>query len=140
MRYLILAITSAVLLGDASGSAQETAAPDEVTLATVSIPRPVLANGKPLAVGRYELRFTDDWHQPLDKGGQQGMQWLEFLSDGRVQGRELALVIPDREIDEISSWHPAAGATRVEMLKSGDFLRIWANRGGTHYLIHLAVR
>jgi hypothetical protein len=32
---------------------------------------------------------------------------------------------------------PASGASKVQMLKGNDDLRIWINRGGTHYLMHL---
>ena len=32
---------------------------------------------------------------------------------------------------------PAKGRTRVDTLKGGDYLRVWINRGGNHYLIHL---
>jgi hypothetical protein len=34
---------------------------------------------------------------------------------------------------------PAANGVKVELLKSGEYLRVWANRGGRHYLIHLSV-
>ena len=32
-----------------------------------------------------------------------------------------------------------AGGVKVELLKGNDYLRIWINRGGTHYFIHLPV-
>jgi hypothetical protein len=34
---------------------------------------------------------------------------------------------------------PRPGAARVELLRGGDYLRIWINHGGTQYLIHLPV-
>ena len=34
---------------------------------------------------------------------------------------------------------PASGGSKVEMLKGGDYLRVWINKGGNHYLIHLPV-
>ena len=32
---------------------------------------------------------------------------------------------------------PAPGASRVERLRGDDYVRVWINRGGNHYLIHL---
>ena len=32
---------------------------------------------------------------------------------------------------------PAAGSSKVELLNGNDYLRVWVNRGGTHYLVHL---
>jgi hypothetical protein len=31
---------------------------------------------------------------------------------------------------------PRAGASKVQTLRGNDYLRVWVNRGGTHYLIH----
>jgi hypothetical protein len=139
MRYASLAAAVAVALASSTLLSQELGAGNGTTLATVSIPQLVLASGKPLAAGLYELRLTGEWFQPLG-GGQQGMQWVEFLSNGKVAGRELALVIPSREIGAVSEWHPADGATRLDLLQSGDFVRIWTNRGKANYLIHLPVQ
>ena len=35
---------------------------------------------------------------------------------------------------------PEAGRSRVDLLQSGEFVRVWVNHGGTHYLLHLPVR
>lgn len=140
MRGVILTLTFVLSIGGTAVFPQGRPAESGALLATVSIPQTVLADGQPLPAGQYQVRFTGEWFQPLTDGGQQGMQWVEFVANGRVAGREMALVIPAREIGAISAWHPAAGATRVDMLRSGDFLRVWANRGGTNYLIHLPVR
>ena len=32
---------------------------------------------------------------------------------------------------------PASGSSKVELLRGNDYLRVWVNRGGTHYLVHL---
>jgi hypothetical protein len=34
---------------------------------------------------------------------------------------------------------PASGTSKTELLKGNDYLRIWVNHGGTHYLVHLAL-
>ena len=108
-------------------------------LARVTIPQDVRANGQPLAAGKYEVRLTDEWAVPLREGAAQGTQWVEFYANGRLSGREAALVIPASEIGAVSAWRPAPGATRVDVLKDGDFVRVWTNRGGTNYLIYLPV-
>jgi hypothetical protein len=33
--------------------------------------------------------------------------------------------------------HVGRGSSRVEMLKGGEYLRVWVNRGGHNYLLHL---
>jgi hypothetical protein len=110
------------------------------SLGTVAIEHPVLANAQQLAPGHYEVHLTDTWLDPLETGEQQGMRWVEFRAAGRTAGREAALVIPAGAINAISEAHPAPGATRVDLLKGGEFVRVWANRAGTNYLIHLPVR
>ena len=131
--------TIALIAGLSSvGAAQApTSDVNGAVLARVTIPQDVLANGQPLSAGKYELRLTDEWTQPLSEGATQGTQWVEFYANGRPAGREAALVIPASEIGAISEWHPAPGATRVDTLKDGDFVRVWTNRGGTNYLIYL---
>jgi hypothetical protein len=32
---------------------------------------------------------------------------------------------------------PAPNGSKVETLKGGDYVRVWINRGGNHYLLHL---
>ena len=32
---------------------------------------------------------------------------------------------------------PPSGGSKVQMLKGNDYIRVWINRGGTHYLMHL---
>jgi hypothetical protein len=126
-------VVVAVFVGGTHAQSRDSGA----VLARVAIPQEVRANGQPLAAGRYEVRLTDEWLQPLVQGATQGTQWVEFYANGRQAGREAALVIPASEIGAISEWDPAPGATRVDTLKSGDFVRIWVNRDGTNYLIYL---
>jgi hypothetical protein len=99
----------------------------------------VLADGQTLPPGTYQLRLGE-WVQPVIEGMQQGMQRVEFVSGGRVVGRDVAEVIPDRDIGAVSEWHPPPGSIRVDRLRSDNFVRIWLNRSGTHYLIHLPGR
>ena len=32
---------------------------------------------------------------------------------------------------------PRAGAAKVQTLQGNDYVRVWVNKGGNHYLIHL---
>ena len=56
----------------------------------------------------------------------------------RVAGRELASVVSDADIRSVAKGASIAAAeTRVEMLKDGQYWRVWLRKGGSHYLIHL---
>lgn len=111
----------------------------EVNLGTVTVGRRVLADGKPLAAGSYVVRLTAQSAQPSARGASDALErWVEFVQGGRVRGREVVSIVPGSEITGVAKMNPPArGASRVEMLKGNDYLRIWINRGGNHYLIHL---
>jgi hypothetical protein len=116
-------------------SAQKKAA----SLGSVKIGRSVMADGKPLAAGTYMLRVSDEMPakvvgQTLDES-----RWIEFLQSGQVKGRELATVLSKDALKDLTrkSAAPPAGSPRVQLLKGGDYYRVWINAGGTQYLIHL---
>ena len=135
----------AVLLGvllaaSAPAFAQAGAVPaGEQNLGTVSIGRKVMADGKPLAAGTYQVRLTAQAAQPVAKGASEGLErWVEFLQSGKVKGREVVSIVAGDEIKTVAKMSPPArGTSRVELLKGNDYLRVWINRGGVHYLIHL---
>jgi hypothetical protein len=115
--------------------------PSGVTsLGSVNIPRAVMANGQPLAAGTYQVRLTSEAPQPAVPGIQME-RWVEFVRGGKVVGREVVSIVPQGELKDMNSGgkgrRPAAGSSRVELLKGEDFLRVWINRGGVDYLIHL---
>jgi hypothetical protein len=65
---------------------------------------------------------------------------VEFRQRGEVKGREVVSIVPQAEIAQVAETRPPRpGAARVELLKGNDYLRVWINRGGFHYLIHLPV-
>lgn len=111
-----------------------------VSLGTVRIPRTVLADGKPLAPGRYTVRLTGE-EAAQDAVGQAERleRWVEFVQGGEVKGRELASVVPSLAVSEVAEARPPkSGAARVEALKVEDeYVRIWFNRQGDQVLIHL---
>lgn len=139
----LVVLMSGVLLAGSAG-AQTTPqgqVPAAATaLGSVSLPRGVLADGKPLRAGTYQVRLTADAAQPA-VAGQQMERWVEFLRGGAVAGREVVSIIPAAELKDLNSQakgpKPAAGGTRVEMLKGDEYLRVWINRRGVNYLIHL---
>lgn len=108
------------------------------SLGTVRLSRAVMADGKTLPAGSYTLRVSSE---PVKQVvGQADSQWIEFLQGGDVKGRELASVIPSADVKAlVKGTAPAANSNKVELLKGGEYLRVWANRGGSHYLIHLVV-
>jgi hypothetical protein len=108
------------------------------SLGSVRINRAVTANGQPLRPGTYQVRIGEGEVKPAPGLEQNLSQWVEFVQGGQVRGREVASVVPQAEIGQIAQvTPPRQGGSRVEMLKGNDYLRVWLNRGGTHYLIHL---
>jgi len=130
---LLVVLTLAPSLG-AQGSAQ-------ANLGAVRIPRAVRADGKALAVGTYQVRLTPEEARPAAAGQTPNLErWVEFLQGGQVRGREVVSIVPASDIKAIAeATPPPNGGNKVELLKGGDYLRVWLNRGGQHYLIHLPV-
>lgn len=128
-----------------AGQATTQAAPDvpggELALGTVRIPRNVMADGRPLPAGTYQLRLTGQEAKPDVPGQTEKLErWVEFVQRGQVKGREVVSIVPGSEIGQVADGRPPRpGASKVELLKGNDYLRVWINRQGTHYLIHLPV-
>jgi hypothetical protein len=145
----LVGILTGVMLAGAAAQAQQKpmtraeAPTGEVALGTITIPRTVTADGKPLPRGRYTLRVTAQSAQPTVPGQLPDLnRWVEFVQGGTVKGREVVSIVP---ADEVSMTMPGPdmpgrvgrGSSRVEMLKGGEYLRVWINRGGHNYLLHL---
>jgi hypothetical protein len=108
------------------------------TIGTVRLTQAVLVDGKPVAAATYQVRLTSD--QPTVAVGESlgAERWVEFVKDGKVAGREVATVIPASDIGTIAKGpQPKANASRVDLLKGGDYVRVWINRAGTNYLINM---
>jgi hypothetical protein len=123
-------------------TAETPAAPEgQIALGTVRIPRAVTADGKPLPAGSYTLRVTTETAKPEAIGTTEALQrWAEFLRGGKVVGREVVSIVPASEAKVVAKdTPPRAGGNKVQMLRGNEYLRVWANRGGTHYLVHLPV-
>lgn len=108
------------------------------SLGTVHITKKLMADGKPLAAGTYQVRLTTDEPRPATGQSPSAERYVEFLSGGKVAGREVATVVSAEDIGKIAKGaRPKAGSARVELLKGGDFWRVWINRGGTNYIINM---
>ncbi len=124
------------------GSAAQVPA-GETVLGTVSIPRAVMADGKPLPAGRYTVRLTAQTATSPAPGALPELErWVEFVQGGQVRGRELVSIVPADEVKMTMPGPDMPGrvgrtGSRVEMLKGGEFLRVWIARGGHNYLLHL---
>lgn len=110
-----------------------------VTLGTVHITQPVLADGKPLAAGTYDVRLTDEYLPPNPGQSPDAVQVVEFVADGMVVGRGAAEVIPMEDAVGTSGSPATSSKLRVEKLKADDFIRIATTREGKRYLIYLPI-
>lgn len=113
----------------------------EMTLGQVRIPRQVLADGKPLPAGTYQVRLTAQEAKPQAVGTTPSLaRWVELVQGGTVRGREVVNIVPQSEIKMVvKDPPPPPGRAKVEMLRGNEYLRVWINRGGNHFLIHLPV-
>ena len=110
----------------------------QMALGSVHIPKSVKADGKALAAGTYQVRLTPQTATPDAKGQTASLErWVEFVKGGKVAGREVVTIIPQSEIDKVQKdTPPHANSAKVETLKGGDYMRVWINKGGNHYLVH----
>ena len=131
-KAIVLAIVLSCVMG-IGVAAQE-------SLGTVRIGRAVTADGKPLPAGTYQLRMTSQQAMPPAVGQTpQYEMWAEFVQGGKVLGREVASIVPESEIAQVADRGAPRNSARVELLKGEDYLRVWINRAGNHYLVHLPV-
>ena len=136
MTKVTLGFVLAGVLATGSAFAHHAAA----TLGTVTITQPVMAEGKMLQPGTYELRDTGEHPMPLPGQSPDAQAYIEILSNGMVVAREIAEVMSGTPQAVGTSGATSGGAgtrLRAQMLRGGDFMRIAANHGGERYLIHL---
>src|SRR5689334_10919257 len=72
------------------------------TLGTVHIAKKVMADGKPLAPGTYQVRLTNDTPSPAVGQDPAGEKFVEFVKGGKVVAREVATVITAEDIGKIA--------------------------------------
>ena len=74
----------------------------EATIGRIQLPRAVMADGKVLASGTYQVRLTDPLAKPAIGQLADAERWVEFVSGGRVVGREIATVVSASDIGAIA--------------------------------------
>ncbi len=111
----------------------------ELALGTVRVPNGVKADGKELPAGSYRVRLTPEEAAGKAPGATAAYErYVEFLQGNQVKGREVVSIVPSADIGKVAKGKgPAPGSARVEKLRGDDYVRVWINRGGNHYLIHL---
>jgi hypothetical protein len=128
---------------DQPAQASEAPAPasEALVLGTARIPKAVTADGKPLPAGTYQVRLTPQEATPAAVGTTEKLErWVEFVQGGNAKGREVASIVPASEAKLVAKDAPPAPNTvKVQMLKGNEYLRLWFNKGGNLYLVHLAV-
>jgi hypothetical protein len=125
----------------AKPSMESSQAGSTVNLGAIRIPRAVKAGGESLAAGTYQVRVTETPATPQAPGQTpQYERWAEFMRDGKVVAREVVTIVPASDIKQVAEQTPPpAGGYRTEVLKGNDYLRLWINRGGNHYLVHFNI-
>lgn len=112
--------------------------PANTALGSVTLNRKVTADGQPLAAGTYQIRLSADEPKPVVGQSPEGARYVEFVRGGKVVAREVATVVSDTDVKSIVKGpQPARGGVRVDLLKGNDYVRVWINRGGTNYIIHM---
>ena len=115
----------------------------ELALGTVRVPKGLKADGKELPAGTYRVRLTPEEAPSKAPGATPAYErYVEFLQGTQVKGREVVSIIPADEVKDtqpgpdLPGKAPRAGA-RVDVLKGGDYVRVWITRSGVQYLIHM---
>jgi hypothetical protein len=141
MKHVLVGVLVGALALSASLAAQtQTQKPGAAgaSLGSVTLRTAVMADGQRLAAGTYQVRLSADSPKPGVGQSPESERYVEFLSGGKVVGREVATVVPQAEIAQVADGpRPAAGGARVELLKGDDYVRVWINRSGMHYILHL---
>ena len=103
------------------------------------LPRRAFATDAMLETGPYRVRLTDESAPVVDEEPATTTRWVEFLheAEGTLAGRALATVVPDSEIDQVAEGWTPRNQVWVEELLGGDYVRVWLNRDGSNYLLHL---
>lgn len=120
-------------------TADATSPTGDLVLGTVRVPKGVTADGKPLPAGTYQARVTAQEAGPAAVGITESLErWVEFVQGGTVKGREVASIVPAAEAKLVAKDPPPpANGVKVQALKGGDYVRVWFNKGGNHYLVYL---
>lgn len=135
MKQVLLVGALVAALGVPAALSAQTAG---TSLGSVTLGKKVMADGQPLAAGTYQVRLTANQPKPAAGQSPDAERYVEFVRGGKVIGREVATIVSAADVAQIAKGKkPAPGGNLVELLKGNDYLRVWINRGGTNYIIHL---
>ncbi len=111
----------------------------DLLLGTVRIPKAVTADGKPLPAGTYQVRLTGQEAGPPAVGVTENLErWVEFVQGKVVKGREVVSIVPATEAKMVAKdAPPPANGVKVQTLRGNDYVRVWFNKAGNYYLVHL---
>ena len=110
------------------------------SLGSVRLAKAVKANGETLPAGTYTVRLTGESPSAVVGQTPAEARWIEFVQGSKVVGREVATVLTPDELKKIAEDNPpGTNSAKAQMLKGNEYLRVWINRAGTHYLVHLPV-
>ena len=139
VRWLLAVLVSVAAAGAAYAQTGQVPT-GETALGSVRLTHNVMADGKPLKAGTYQVRLTSQAATPA-VAGQTMERWVEFVQGGKVAGREVVSIVPAAEMKDLMPGpggdKAGGGGARVEMLKGNEYVRVWINRGGVNYLIHM---
>ena len=107
--------------------------------ATQPLQQPNSEAAAAVPAGTYKVRLTQQEATSKAPGATAAYErYVEFVQGTEVKGREVVSIVPSADIGKVAKGKgPAPGASRVEKLRGDDYVRVWINRGGNHYLIHL---
>jgi hypothetical protein len=129
-------VTAAAMPVQLDGQAAAPAA--GTSLGSVTLRQSVMADGKPLPAGTYQVRLTADEPKPGVGQSPNAERYVEFVRGGKVVGREVASVVSAADLPQVADGpRPGNNGSRVELLKGNDYVRVWINRGGNNYIIHM---
>ena len=111
----------------------------DLVLGSVHLTKAVTADGKALPAGTYQVKLTAQEAKPDAVGASKNIErWVEFVQGGTVKGREVVSIVPQAEVKTVvKDAPPPPGGSKVQMLRGNEYLRVWINKAGNHYLIHL---
>jgi len=118
---------------------EATAPAGDLALGSVRLPKGLSADGKPIPAGTYQVRLTAQEAGPAAVGITEPLaRWVEFIQGGSVKAREVVSIVPQAEVKMVvKDPPPPANGSKVQTLKGNDYVRVWFNKGGNHYLIYL---
>src|SRR5687767_9358386 len=122
---LIAGLVGSLTVGVAAQQGQAPAG--ETALGSVRLTRSVMADGKPLKAGTYQVRLTAQAASPAVPG-QTMERWVEFVQGGKVAGREVVSIVPQAELKDLLPGpdtlpRDGSGRARVDMPKRNEYVR-----------------